>query len=281
MTRGPVASYRSGKASGALRLPARSVHVPVTDALRLSGRAYVAVVQAPIPDTASVPPNTKPTGARYQPLESGGRLGVATVACGALLSIRTVAVYHDHCPETSTPHNQFVTPSAVSSLAIGQLSLSMTAGLGYQLSTTSLACQPLQSGAPGEQVYWITCADAVLVASRSPTTATRRTMARRVRIESSGQQLAPDAIGLRQEQQGRGRHREHRERAADDQPVAIARSGAHWLSRRRRARRRLEQLLGHRRRHCVARTRGRDVLLARRLGGMCAGRRACRGRGSR
>jgi hypothetical protein len=59
------------------------VQVPETDALELSGPAYVIDVQLAIPDTPSEPVNVIGTGWLYHPFESGSRPADAPVTAGA------------------------------------------------------------------------------------------------------------------------------------------------------------------------------------------------------
>ena len=68
-------------------LPATSVHVPLTEALPLSGPLKVVDVHEAIPEVASLPVKDTVTGALYQPLPFGARSGELPVTVGASLSI--------------------------------------------------------------------------------------------------------------------------------------------------------------------------------------------------
>ena len=85
---GAVASYLSP--NDALRtFPAWSLQLPGTDAVALSGPAYVCGwTHEASPDTGSVPAKVTETGALYQPAAFPARAGVA-VACGAVASYLT------------------------------------------------------------------------------------------------------------------------------------------------------------------------------------------------
>jgi hypothetical protein len=138
------------------------------------------------PDVASLPENATSTGARYHPLPSGGRPAAPPATTGAVLSMLTVAGTHVHVPPTCTPQSQVTTPSAVSVSAIGQLSLSATAGLGNQRSTTSVVCQPVQSAGPGVHENCTTCASALRAPPAAKTTASASTIEARTITASSG-----------------------------------------------------------------------------------------------
>jgi hypothetical protein len=143
-------------------LPATSVHVPVTEAVWLSGVEYVAVVHESMPDVGwlalSLPENSTSTGSRYQPLASGTRLGVPVMAAGAVLSILTVALAGTQTGIPSgrpsvTSHTQVVMPSFVICAPDGQFRVSTTGGInGDHASVTFVLCHPLQSDGPGVQV---------------------------------------------------------------------------------------------------------------------------------
>ncbi len=87
MTAGAVASYLKPTLAGALELPATSVHVPESDGGALSPPAYVGLLHAAIPETASWPLNAAATGWLNQPFESGARASAAPLTCGAVLSM--------------------------------------------------------------------------------------------------------------------------------------------------------------------------------------------------
>jgi len=85
VTEGPAASYLSPNVEVALRLPALSVQVPLTEADPVSGPEYVACVHVSTPEVASVPEKPTKTAWLYQPFESGLRPALP-VAVGAVES---------------------------------------------------------------------------------------------------------------------------------------------------------------------------------------------------
>src|SRR5215203_6434930 len=86
VTRGPVSSYWKLNGLGVLVFPARSRHVPLTEAVASSGPEYVACVHVSTPEVASVPANVIENVWLYQAPWSGEREGVALVTCGAVSS---------------------------------------------------------------------------------------------------------------------------------------------------------------------------------------------------
>ena len=67
VTFGSVSSYWKLNGNGALVFPARSRHVPFTDAVASSGPEYVACVHVSTPEVASVPANVIEKAWLYQP----------------------------------------------------------------------------------------------------------------------------------------------------------------------------------------------------------------------
>jgi hypothetical protein len=67
-------------------LPARSRQVPDSEAVPLSGPAYVALVQASTPAVWSVPENATATERLYQPFESLARSGWPLLTTGFVAS---------------------------------------------------------------------------------------------------------------------------------------------------------------------------------------------------
>ncbi len=83
---GGVASYLNAGDVPPARLPALSVHVPLTVVLVVSGPGYVTSVHEAMPEPPSLPWKVTRTGWLYQPLLSGGRSNVMLSMEGALAS---------------------------------------------------------------------------------------------------------------------------------------------------------------------------------------------------